>query len=527
MLAACGGGGGAGGAPSPGNGGATAPANDWLSFSPAVTEVSIYEGQQQSFKIVATSSKIIEGTFNIGIIDSKGVVEPNVDVSPITALSYSATLRTAKALSVGTFEGNFELRLCRDTPTVCAQPIDGSPWKLPYKITVKPGSNLTPLSSLPGATGWSGYQGGSDHAGVVNATISASAITRRWVKPLSSSGLATDGGKVFLTPLRDTFGALIAVSELDGAELWRANGNGVWYSTPAARDGRVWALNAEGGVGLSLVSLDASSGGRVSIADVPSSYRTRLFAPVVEAGGVYVGSDEGRTYRYSASSGRQVWRGGPAVAPNPVESGEFWTPAVADGRVVSFDGNQLWLSDAASGTTIGRIDGPNPNAASSNKVHTVGTAVVLGSGDRAFLTSYVMASVPAGRVDTGTLAAFDLRKQSLLWSIRSDVRSNPVLSDGVVYVVLDRSALLAVDASTGKELWVWDSPSKSAVSMGVDAPLLVIGNYAFVGLAGVTYAVDLKTHAAVWQYPQEGPMAVSANGVLYIGGGALAAFNLR
>jgi outer membrane protein assembly factor BamB len=527
LVAGCGGGGGGtgstGGADSPGT--VTSPSNGWLSFFPDKPEVSIYEGQQQEIRIVASSSKVIEGLFNVGVIDARGVVEAAMDVRQVSESSYAATLRTAKTLAVGTYEGNFEVRLCRDTPTVCAQPIDGSPWKVPYKITIRSGANLSVLSAMPGAAGWSGYQGGSDHTGVVKATISTEAITRRWVKDIRSSGLVADGGKVFLTPLRDQFGPLIAVAEQDGAELWRTPADRVWYSTPAADDGMVWVLGNDGDSTAYLLGYDGPSGAKRRQSEVPSSFRPDLLAPVLDAGHVYVGSDEGVTYRYSKATGARTWRSGPLVAPLPIQSGEYWTPALGHGRLVSFDGNQLWIADAVTGQHLGRIDGPHPNAVSSNKIHTVGTAPVLSTDDRAYVTAYVMAAVPTGRVDSGAVTAFDLRNQQLLWSVRTDVRSNPVLADGVIYVALANFSLQALDASTGKELWNWKAPTDGVP--GADMPLLVIGNHAFVGLGGTTYAVDLRTRTAVWQYQQTGPMAVSANGVLYIGGGALAAFNLR
>ena len=124
------------------------------------------------------------------------------------------------------------------------------------------------------------------------------------------------------------------------------------------------------------------------------------------------------------------------------------------------------------------------------------------------------------------------------------VRSNPVLARGIIYVTLASRTLQAVDAATGAELWRWDvpqppvdpnAPASSPGPYGPNAPLLVVGDYAFMGVNQVTYAVDLRTRQLAWQYPLSGTMAVSANGVLYISSdqngvgnvNKLAAINLR
>ena len=133
-LAACGGGSGGGG----GSGsGASNPDGTWLTFDPAAPTVSQYEGESMPVSVTATSSRTFAQSFNIGIIDTKGVVTTDVSVSGASAMSYVATLRTSPNLSAGTHTTSLEVRVCEDAPLTCAKPFPGSPWHVPLTVQVK------------------------------------------------------------------------------------------------------------------------------------------------------------------------------------------------------------------------------------------------------------------------------------------------------------------------------------------------------------------------------------------------------
>lgn len=151
LLAACGGGGGGGGGGfpgvglPPGGGGDTPqpnPAGAWLTFNPSRVELSLLPNSPTSFNVVATSTKVISAPVNVAIIDTKGVITNQTRISS-SGLTYTATLNTNPALAAGTHTGNFEIRVCYDAnPLVCSQPVEGSPWQLPYKITVADPASL-------------------------------------------------------------------------------------------------------------------------------------------------------------------------------------------------------------------------------------------------------------------------------------------------------------------------------------------------------------------------------------------------
>jgi hypothetical protein len=131
-LAACGGGSGGGSGP-----GASNPDGAWLTFDPAAPTVSQYEGESVPLSVTATSSRTFAQSFNIGIIDPKGVFTTEVSVSAASPMAYTATLHTARNLGAGTHTTSLEVRVCEDAPLTCAKPFPGSPWHVPVTVQVK------------------------------------------------------------------------------------------------------------------------------------------------------------------------------------------------------------------------------------------------------------------------------------------------------------------------------------------------------------------------------------------------------
>lgn len=509
-----------------GGGGGGSASNGWLTFSPASSEVTAYFGESTLFRVTATSSRTISGVVNIGIFDSRGVLDPNMEIVS-NELSYTAELHTSPTLAVGDYSGHLELRLCRDNPVVCAQPIDGSPWRVPYRLRVLPATSLTPLAALSGVGDWTTYQGNAAHTGFVNATLDPSRFNRRWSVPADVGSIATLGDKVFYGPRQNGSGAAVALAEHNGSEIWRYGGPG-YFSGVATGEGRVWFVNesTSGPPYEGLRGLDATNGSvqvEVPLVDYVSS---RRLAPVVTGGSVFVAHDSYNTIgRYRASDGAVEW----TSLFTPAKSAAEWSPSVGGGRAVMFDYHRLWSADSASGTSQGSIEGPNASDLSS--AWQVYGGVALSDGPLAFVSAYYSGTGTA--YGNGRLVAFNLDTRAVAWNVGTTVRSNPVLVGNVVYVSVsggDLGALEARDAATGALLWRWDAPSGSNPNYDPpNQPLIVVGNHAFIGLRrGETHAINLTTRQSVWSYPAAGPMAVSANGTLFIGSlTRLHAINLR
>lgn len=137
FLCACGGGGGGevGGAVVAGIN------NSWLSFSPSLTSISMKEGDLHTFSINARSSKTIPEKINIAIVDMEKVLDSAVGATSITALNttnYVAKMTVSRTLTPKTYRGNLVVKICLDEPIKCNLPYPGSPWLVPYEITVMP-----------------------------------------------------------------------------------------------------------------------------------------------------------------------------------------------------------------------------------------------------------------------------------------------------------------------------------------------------------------------------------------------------
>ncbi len=150
ILAGCGGGGGG-----DVSGESAIPQSVQLTFNPSTVEISVAQGSQQPFAVTATSNRTISEVVNVGIIDTVGVIGTNVSIKSDTPTSYVAKLTTSASLAVGTHSGSIEVRLCRDDPVTCKQPYPGSPWQLPYRITVTPAASaLANVCTPDGEKSW-------------------------------------------------------------------------------------------------------------------------------------------------------------------------------------------------------------------------------------------------------------------------------------------------------------------------------------------------------------------------------------
>lgn len=175
LSAACGGGGGGGG--------------PWLTFNPSRIEATVEEGQSGLAAVTATAHSIPKVRVNAGLIfdaDAATVFRDwRVTVSA-DQMSYTLVLETRPALAAGTYEGLVEVRVCEDAdPTVsCQRPYGGSPWHIPYRITVTPGTPPTPGTNTSldfegdQVARWKGAGGLVANPGDLNQTIPGVTFTQ-------------------------------------------------------------------------------------------------------------------------------------------------------------------------------------------------------------------------------------------------------------------------------------------------------------------------------------------------------------
>ena len=143
LLSACGGGGGNGSI----SGGTTSEPPVGMTFYPATAKTSLALGSAPEIQIDAFLSRPISGVINVAIVDTQGVIKPELNLAPTAGTMQRAWITVSPLLMPGVHSGSLEVRLCRDDPVVCRTPIAGSPWYLPYEFTVStPSATVTPTN---------------------------------------------------------------------------------------------------------------------------------------------------------------------------------------------------------------------------------------------------------------------------------------------------------------------------------------------------------------------------------------------
>jgi len=139
---------------------------------------------------------------------------------------------------------------------------------------------------------------------------------------------------------------------------------------------------------------------------------------------------------------------------------------------------------------------------------------------------------PLNQINTDTIA-----RLGLAWSydleLPRGVEATPLVVDGVMYVTSAWSVVHAIDAKTGRRLWVYDPKVDRTVGAWaccdvVNRGVAVYAGKVFVGVIdGRLVAVDARTGAPVWEavtVDQSQPYTITgapraANGLVYIGNG--------
>lgn len=519
-LAACGGGGG-GSTPTSNSSGSSDPVpvnsaeGSWLSFSPASIDVVQYQGDTRpEIKITATSSKVIDGVFNVAIIDSKGVLQPGFWLGRPTPMQYTVGVYTAENLAVGTYATYLEVRMCRDDAKVCNTPVPGSPWYVPFKVTVKAGFNLTPLRVLPQLSSWNETIGRATNTSYVPASFDVAAFSRRWSLAASIYGwtdlydavpaLTHDNGLVFVTLNTSGLSELAAINEDTGSYAWRSKVEGGGFTQPAASNGRVYVTSV---VGTPLWTLDQKTGGLVSKVNVssPTGGILGFQAPIVvgqdlfatnapSSGGIALG-------KIAGASNSLAWNVNVPLSTNV-------RPAVDANYAYIFTQGLLTAINAKDGTTAYKI--PSAKAVS---VNTGTSPVVLSPSQVAYVATGV------------SLDAFNVTARTAAWSQNASTVGLPTVAGNVVYILTTangKTTLQAHAADSGNLLWS-SNPLDGSFSR-----LVVTDNLAFVSSKNNTLAIDLQTHSTVWQYGLGGNISISNRGVLYISSGrTIVAINLQ
>jgi len=152
-------------------------------------------------------------------------------------------------------------------------------------------------------------------------------------------------------------------------------------------------------------------------------------------------------------------------------------------------------------------------------------AFVLGSA--VYLLAFLQATTPAdvpwpvnGGVDNIRYSPLkeinrgNVSKLQAVWtydshdsSRASEMQSNPVIIDGVLYATTPTLKVVAVDAATGNEIWKFDpSGGATASARFRHRGVTVYKDRVFVSYRSFLYALDKQTGQPMTIHPASGPL---------------------
>ncbi|MGY1409538.1 outer membrane protein assembly factor BamB [Luteimonas sp. A611] len=294
--------------------------------------------------------------------------------------------------------------------------------------------------------GWFGGDGekarakrAAEPAELVEFTPSASA-SRLWS---ASAGKGEDqlgvgqgpviaDGRVYAAAVR---GGVRAFDLQSGASVWHHDSDLRLSGGPGAGDGLVVVGSLDGEV----VALDAATGAERWQAKVPNEV---IAAPVIGQGMVFVRSNDGRLSAFDAASGERRW---------------FWTRELPSLTVRGNDGPVL----GPGFVFIGNDDG---------------TLAALSLSDGRQVWDLPIAQ-PDGRTELDRMA---------------DIDGSPVLDGTVLYASSYKQSTMAIDAPSGRPIWVSDRGGSSQPGLSVDKVLVSDRN-------GTVWGLDRSSGNPAWE----------------------------
>jgi outer membrane protein assembly factor BamB len=104
--------------------------------SPGTLSASVDVGAPKQFNIELVFDRALSRAVTATLADDKAVFVPTVPLTFLSGNTYRLSVSLSTLLAAGRYQGSVQLRLCMDAPTVCNSPLSGSPFVLPYDITV-------------------------------------------------------------------------------------------------------------------------------------------------------------------------------------------------------------------------------------------------------------------------------------------------------------------------------------------------------------------------------------------------------
>ncbi|MCZ7402722.1 MAG: PQQ-binding-like beta-propeller repeat protein [Candidatus Methanoperedens sp.] len=213
-------------------------------------------------------------------------------------------------------------------------------------------------------------------------------------------------------------------------------------------------------------------------------------SPVIVNDVLYIGTAFGIS-ALDAKTGQELWK---YHTDGFVKS----VPAVSNGVVyIGADDKKFYAIDAKDGTLIWMND-------TALNGYTASAAVV----------GNLVYAIPKD----GTFYAFDSSNGKIVWStlVGKIAESSPAIGEGIIAFGSDGGTIIALDAVTGKEKWIYDA----GVSDIMSSPVIADGAIFIGSNDGSVYAITADKGALKWKFSTGDNVESSPsvkNGVVYFG----------
>jgi outer membrane protein assembly factor BamB len=265
-------------------------------------------------------------------------------------------------------------------------------------------------------------------------------------------------------------GSVIRVD--DGSLVWRINA-GLPLSAGVGADGKLVAVASPEGDVLVFSAVDGK------LAWKAKATSEILSPPVVQEGLVIVRSSDNCLAAYDAADGRRKWlyqRPQQALALRmtapPVVSGQYAFAGFPGGKLIAVS-----LSDSVA-VWEGTVALPKGTTELERVADVASSPVIAGTT--------ICAVAFQGRV-----ACFDLNNGHLLWARDMSSSVGLAMDSRYLFVTDEKSAVHALDLSSGSSVWKQDALSRR----GVSAPLPQRGLVAVADAQGIVHFLDRESGA--------------------------------
>jgi outer membrane protein assembly factor BamB len=466
LLAACGGGGGSG-----------SPLS--ISLTPSTVSASFVQGTVYSFTESAVVKGTVSGAVYVLIVDTAGVLQPNVSIQQQSATLYSASLATTPDLAEGTHSGSIQVKLCSDT--ACSTQYGGT--SLPYTLTVLPPPTIAALSPSSVNAGGAPFTLTVDGANFNSTAVVQWNGAARSTAYVSSSRLTAqigaadiaDGGQFAVTVADPATGATSTAATFTVLNPQPAMGNVSPSTIATGTPGAQITVNGSGFVPSSSVQWNGV--GRPSTFVSPTQLSAQISAADLANGGSASVTVVNPAPGGGSTASTKVTIRNPAPAPvvlnaNTSAAGcaAFTLYVVGNGfvpnssvlwsgqsRATSFVSSTLLTATisaadvAAPGSASVTIFSPAPGGGTSTPL----TFSITASG--APTTDAVAFQIDPGHSGSATTECPLTLPAAAAWSTTlSGTPSYPLIAQGRVYATVEgggSNSLQALDQATGNILW--------------------------------------------------------------------------